>query len=159
MSENETLCPSCGVYIPVDAQSHVCNARSGLAYHLRDDENGSVFKEGQTVEPADLIEFFKWKNPNQTVAVHATIGGGLIDVPYLTWVRRGEGTDVLGQEVQSTEDDHGLSLILDHRFILDLPEMTPFEEQHIVEFIANAIAIGGGYPSIYHTKHRLAFRG
>jgi hypothetical protein len=102
-------------------------------------------KEGQTPAPADLIEFFKWQNPNQTVAVHGVVGDGLIDVPYLTWVRR--------------EDDHGLSLILDHRFILDLPEMTPWEEQHIVEFIANAIAIGGGYPSIYYTKHRLAFRG
>jgi hypothetical protein len=157
-SDHGTLCSSCGLFIPDDAESHVCSSRSGLDYRLRSDEDGSAYKSANPTIPSDLIEFFRWQNPNQTLAVHATIGGGLIDVPYLSWVRRGEGTDVLGQP-DSTETDHGLSLILDHRFILDLPEMTPWEEQRIVEFIANAIAIGGGYPSIYHTKHRLAFRG
>jgi hypothetical protein len=131
-----------------------------LNYRLRSDEDGSRYKDPiGGIAPSDMIEFFKWQNPNQTVAVHATVGGGLIDVPYLEWIRRGEGTDALGQPMESTEGDHGLTLCLDHRFILDLPQMTPFEEQHIVEFIANAIAIGGGYPSIYHTKHKLAFRG
>ena len=158
-SDHGTLCTSCGIFIPDDAESHMCSSSSGLNYRLSDGSVGSPAFKPETGEPANLIEFFKWQNPNQTVAVHAIGSGGLLDVPYLEWIRRGQGTDSLGQPIESTEDDHGLTLSLDHRFMLDLPEMPREREDAIVEFIANAIAIGGGYPSIYHTKHKLAFRG
>lgn len=29
----------------------------------------------------------------------------------------------------------------------------------LVEFIANAIAVGGGYPSIHYTDRKMPFRG
>ncbi len=69
---------------------------------------------------------------------------GEISVPYLSWQRAEDGR---------------LALVLDHRLGVDLPAMEPWQEDSIIEFIANAIAIGAGYASIYYTKRKLPFRG
>jgi hypothetical protein len=80
-----------------------------------------------------------------SIAVDHGQTGGSQDVPYLEWARR---------------EDGGLSLILDSRLMVMLPvSLAPHEVDEIVEFIANAIAVGGGYPSIYYLDRKMPFRG
>ena len=70
---------------------------------------------------------------------------GSIEVPFLTGRRLEDGS---------------VSLTLDRRLGLDLPaSLEPHVQDAIVEFVANAIAVGAGYPSIYYTdRGKLAFR-
>jgi hypothetical protein len=90
------------------------------------------------------IEFSDY-GPERRVAIRADgEHDGTIPVPYLAWNRSEDGV---------------LSLVLDQRFGLDLPGVTPAVAEAIVEFIANAIAVGGGYASIYYTDRKLSFRG
>lgn len=92
-----------------------------------------------------LVEFITMVGHEQPISVRSnTNDGGSIIVPYLTWRR--------------AEDGH-LSLLLDNRLGLDLPLMPDHREDAVVEFIANAIAIGAGYASIYYTKRKMPFRG
>lgn len=54
----------------------------------------------------------------------------------------------------------GMYLVLDDRLGFTIPlGATVDEAAALVEFVANAIAIGAGYPSIYYTRRRLPFRG
>lgn len=89
------------------------------------------------------VEYIRWAGEHRTLAVRPIDSENAIEVPYLSWARG--------------EDDR-LSLTLDGRLGLDLPKITEFEEDALIEFIANAIAIGAGYPSIYYTKRRMPFR-
>jgi hypothetical protein len=60
----------------------------------------------------------------------------------------------------ATSVQPGFWLTLDNRFGLQIPTgVTQAEAEAIVEFVANAIAIGAGYPSIYYTKRKMPFRG
>lgn len=54
----------------------------------------------------------------------------------------------------------GMWLWLDDRFGLKVPSGASDDEaEALVQFIAEAIAIGAGYPSIAHTKRKVPFRG
>jgi len=54
----------------------------------------------------------------------------------------------------------GMYLTLDDRLGYTIPaSITGDEAEALVEFIANAIAIGAGYASIYYTKRKMPFRG
>lgn len=89
------------------------------------------------------VEYIRWAGEHRTLAVRPIDGDGTIPVPYLSWNR--------------TEDGR-LALLLDGRLGTDLPAMTEYQEDSLIEFIANAIAIGAGYPSIYYTKRKMPFR-
>lgn len=91
-----------------------------------------------------LVEFIRWEGEHRTMTVRSVDGHGAISIPYLSWQRAEDGR---------------LSLTLDDRLGLDLPTMLPRAEQALIEFIANAIAIGAGYASIYYTKRKMPFRG
>ncbi len=92
------------------------------------------------------VDYVTMVGHEQPLWVRSTTNdGGMIAIPYLTWRR--------------AEDGH-LSLLLDNRLGFDLPTgASPYEEDSLVEFIANAIAIGAGYASIYYTKRKMPFRG
>lgn len=99
---------------------------------------------------ASRVTFHTMAAPERTLSVRSmTNDGGEITVPFLTWGReadRGGGLPT--------------ALILDDRLMYVLPESLTREQiEDIVEFVANAIAIGAGYPSIYYTKRKLPFRG
>lgn len=54
----------------------------------------------------------------------------------------------------------GMSLTLDGRLGFDIPKSVSADEAAaLVEFIANCIAVGAGYASIYYTKRKMPFRG
>ncbi|MCI4355101.1 MAG: hypothetical protein L3K06_07035 [Thermoplasmata archaeon] len=54
----------------------------------------------------------------------------------------------------------GMFLTLDNRLGYSIPKsITSDEAVALIEFVANAIAIGGGYASIYYTKRKMPFRG
>lgn len=54
----------------------------------------------------------------------------------------------------------GMYLTLDNRLGFNIPaSIAPKEAEALIEFIANAIAIGAGYASIYYTKRKMPFRG
>lgn len=91
-----------------------------------------------------LVNYVRWAGEHRTLMVRPVDSEGQIPIPYLSWSRA---------------DDGRLSLVLDDRLGLDLPAMSAFQEDSIVEFIANAIAIGAGYASIYYTKRKMPFRG
>jgi len=97
----------------------------------------------QTVERR--VFFDDWAGVSRKVSIRQDYGeiGGNVEVPYLMWTRT---------------DDGRLALTLDNRFGLDLPQMPPEQEEAVVEFIANAIAVGGGYASIYFTDRKMPFR-
>lgn len=60
----------------------------------------------------------------------------------------------------ATTPQPGMSLILDNRLGFDIPTtVTADEAGALIEFVANAIAIGAGYASIYYTKRKMPFRG
>jgi hypothetical protein len=93
-----------------------------------------------------IVEFITMVGHEQPISVKSvTNDGGSIMVPYLTWRRAENG---------------GLSLLLDNRLGYDLgADWSKGQESALVEFIANAIAIGAGYASIYYTKRKMPFRG
>lgn len=91
-----------------------------------------------------LVHYAVWSGERRTLMVKAVDGKGEVEIPYLTWVE---------------SEDGRLSLTLDRRLGLDLPVMTQFQQDSIVEFIANCIAVGAGYASIYYTKRKMPFRG
>lgn len=63
-------------------------------------------------------------------------------------------------EYLATRAYPGMYLTLDDRLGYNVPTtVTPYEAAALVEFVANAIAIGAGYPSIYYTKRKMPFRG
>lgn len=71
--------------------------------------------------------------------------GGSVEVPYLRGRRHPDGS---------------IGLTLDDRLGLDLPaEMGAAAQEAAIEFIANAIAVGAGYASIYYTDRKMPFRG
>lgn len=92
------------------------------------------------------VEFITMTGHEQPVSVRSvTNDGGSIIVPYLAWQRAEDGQ---------------LALVLDNRLGYDVPyAFTEGQEEALVEFIANAIAIGAGYASIYYTKRKMPFRG
>ncbi len=60
----------------------------------------------------------------------------------------------------ATTAQPGMSLTLDKRLGFDIPKsITPDEAAALIDFIANAIAIGAGYASIYYTKRKMPFHG
>ena len=60
----------------------------------------------------------------------------------------------------ATSPQPGMSLTLDNRLGFDVPlSVTPGEAASLFEFIANCIAVGAGYASIYYTKRKMPFRG
>lgn len=90
------------------------------------------------------VDYIRWAGEHRTLAVRPVDSQNAIPVPYLSWTRAEDGR---------------LSLILDGRLGLDLPALSEVQEDSLIEFIANAIAIGAGYPSIYYTKRKMPFRG
>lgn len=76
-------------------------------------------------------------------------------VEYATYV---EGSRVIirGREVPYLLL-HGDMLVLDQRLGLELPTDEKARDS-IVEFVANAIAVGGGYASIYFLDSKMPFR-
>ena len=105
---------------------------------------------GESAERTGRVSFHTMAAPERRVSLPShTNDGGEISVPYLTWGReadRGEGPPT--------------ALILDDRLMYLIPEnMTLDQIDALIEFVANAIAIGAGYPSIYYTKRKVPFRG
>lgn len=109
-----------------------------------DDPYTILAEKDAAAEAPPLVEFIRWKGEHRTLAVQSIDGKGTIPIPYLAWRRA---------------DDGRLTLVLDGRLAVDLPAMHQRAEQAVIEFIANAIAIGAGYPSIYYTKRKVPFRG
>jgi len=104
---------------------------------------------GQASKIRSTVDYIRMAGEEHLVGIRIDRGdiGGQEIVPYLRWNRAEDGT---------------LSLTLDHRFGIDLPPMASEKgnkQDEIVEFIANAIAIGAGYPSIYYLDRRMPFRG
>lgn len=71
------------------------------------------------------------------------IADGRQGVPYLRVARREDGSAFL---------------LLDHRFGLELPADAELRDR-VVHFVAEAIAVGGGYASIERLDVRMPFRG
>ena len=96
------------------------------------------------------VTFSTMVTPERTLSVRSmTNDGGEITIPYLSWGREADRGDGLPT-----------SLILDGRLMYDIPDdLTREQIEDIAEFVANAIAIGAGYPSIYYTKRKMPFRG
>lgn len=91
-----------------------------------------------------LVNYVRWAGEHRTLTVRPVDGDGEIAVPYLSWNRA---------------DDGRLTLILDNRLGYDCPAMTEYAEDSLIEFIANCLAVGAGYASIYYTKRKMPFRG
>lgn len=99
---------------------------------------------------ASRVSFHTFAAPQRSVSLPSiTNDGGEISVPYLTWGREAD----LGEGPPT-------ALILDDRLMYVIPDDTTADQiDALVEFIANAIAIGAGYASIYYTKRKMPFRG
>lgn len=94
--------------------------------------------------PSTGVRYQDW-GPSNRIMIDAGDHTGQHIVPFLTGRRHEEG------EVWLTLDD---------RFGVELPATLTREQQDsIVEFIANAISVGGGYASIYFTDKKMPFRG
>ncbi len=77
------------------------------------------------------------------------------DAPVHSQLERGDHHVYLATRIQP-----GMYLVLDNRLGFDIPKtITADEAASLVEFLANAIAIGAGYASIYYTKRKMPFRG
>jgi hypothetical protein len=60
----------------------------------------------------------------------------------------------------ATRPQPGMYLVLDGRLGYTIPStIDPDQAADLIEFVANAIAIGAGYASIYYTKRKMPFRG
>jgi hypothetical protein len=96
------------------------------------------------------VSFHTMAAPERRVSLPSrTNDGGEISVPFLSW---GRETD-LGEGLPT-------ALILDDRLMYVIPDGFSREQiEDIAEFVANAIAIGAGYASIYYTKRKMPFRG
>lgn len=110
------------------------NERSQLA--------SETFYPGSNVHRS--TDFYVEVGHRRTLAIKPIDGDGMIPIPYLEWTRR---------------EDGGLSLILDNRLMLIAPVMSMYDEDAMIEFLANCIAVGAGYASIYYTKRKVPFRG
>jgi hypothetical protein len=104
----------------------------------------TLAEKDAAAEAPPIVEFIRWEGEHRTIAVQSIDGKGSISIPYLSWRRAEDGR---------------LTLILDDRLAVDLPEMHPRAEFAVIEVIANAIAVGAGYGSIYYTKRKVPFRG
>lgn len=96
-------------------------------------------KRATTIDNSGPVGYHDY-GPDRRVVIRRETDGEIV-VPFLSWHRGEDGV---------------LSLTLDHRFGLDIP--AGVAQDSIVEFIANAIAVGAGYPSIYYTDRKMAFR-
>ncbi len=98
------------------------------------------------------VNYIRMAGEDHPVSIRIDHGemGGEQTVPYLQWQRPPEDAD--GHQ-------DALTLILDDRLGLDLNGVSAPKQDEITEFIANAIAIGAGYASIYYLDRKMPFRG